>query len=151
MRRPPPRDDQRDAGTATAFIVVMITALVLVAGLVTDGGAALNAKVHALDVAQEAARSGAQALDLTTYRATGHAVLNPAQATANARRYLTAADATGTVTATRTQVTVTVHTTVDTPLLSLGGLHHLTVTAAGTAQAVRGITTPDTTAGGAAR
>jgi Flp pilus assembly protein TadG len=121
----------------------MITALILVAGLVTDGGAALNAKVHALDVAQEAARSGAQALDLARYRATGQAVLNPAQATANARRYLTAAGTAGTVTVTGTQVTVTVHATVDTPLLSLGGLHHLTVTASGTAQAVRGITAAD--------
>lgn len=145
MRQPDRSTTAPDEGTATAFMVVMMVALILVIGLVSDGGAALTAKTRALDVAQEAARSGAQALDLATYRATGQVILDPTQARTDAQRYLTAAGTTGTVAVTGTQVTVTVHTTVDTPLLSLGGLHQLTVTASGTAQAVRGITTPDTT------
>jgi Flp pilus assembly protein TadG len=142
-----PEGGGRERGSVTPFIVVMITGLLLVIGLVSDGGAALNAKLRATDVAQEAARSGAQALNLATYRATGQVVLDPAQADAHATAYLAAAGVTGAVTVAGNQVTVTVHTTLATPLLSLGGLREITVTGSGTARAVRGINTQDPGAG----
>ncbi|WP_239406012.1 pilus assembly protein TadG-related protein [Frankia sp. Cj3] len=138
------RRDRADDGVVTAFTVVFVTALILVAGLVLDGGLALAAKVRAITTAQEAARAGAQALDLAAYRADGRAVLDPTDARQRAQAFLTAAGATGTVVAvTGTRVTVTVHTTVHTQLLSLAGLGRLEVSGVGSAVAVRGIVAPD--------
>ena len=66
-----------ERGRVTAFVVVITTACLLFAGLVLDGGLALAAKTKAIGQAQEAARAGAQALDLATYRANGKARLDP--------------------------------------------------------------------------
>ena len=145
-RRLPHRDD---AGMTTAFMVVLTTALLACAGLVLDGGLALSARVEAVDLAQEAARAGAQELDLTAYRATGRLALRPDAAAAAARQYLAAAAATaagapasgadnagantsgeqitGEVTTTATTVTVTVHSRRRTQLLALIGIGSLTV------------------------
>ena len=68
-------------GMVTAFVVVFTLALLLMAGLVLDGGLTLAAKVQAIEEAQAAARAGAQAIDIPTYRATGQITLDPAQAT----------------------------------------------------------------------
>ena len=64
----------------------MAAALVLMIGLVLDGGLTLAARERALGEAQEAARAGAQAVNLATYRQDGNLVLDPAQAEADARR-----------------------------------------------------------------
>src|SRR6266496_3713638 len=82
------REDQ--SGRVTAFVVIMVTAILLFAGLVLDGGLALAAKVRALGEAQEAARAGAQEIDLAAYRADGTLRLAPQQASAAARNYLAA-------------------------------------------------------------
>ena len=71
-----------DSGQVTAFVVVMAAALVLMIGLVLDGGLTLAARERALGEAQEAARAGAQAVNLATYRQDGNLVLDPAQAAA---------------------------------------------------------------------
>ena len=63
----------------TAFVVVFTFALLLLAGLVIDGGLALAARVQAIDEAQAAARAGAQAIDLPLFRSTGQIVLDPAR------------------------------------------------------------------------
>ncbi len=139
----PRRYGRGDAGVVTAFTVVFVTALILVAGLVLDGGLALAAKVRAIHTAEEAARAGAQAVDLAGYRADGRVRLDPAGARQRAQAFLTAAGATGTVVVTGTRVTVTVHATVHTQLLSLAGLGRLEVSGVGAAEAVRGIVTPD--------
>lgn len=110
-------------GQVTAFAVVMTVNLLLCAGLVLDGGQALAARVRLIGVAQEAARAGAQQLDLTTYRKTGQAMLDPPRAAA-AHVELTAQ--------------------VPTQLLSIAGLTRLRVHASGTASPVRGITEPRT-------
>ena len=81
----------------TAFVVIFTVALIVMAGLVLDGGLALSAKVQAIDDAQAAARAGAQAIDIPLYRSTGQITLDPAQATADAERYLADAGHTGTV------------------------------------------------------
>jgi Flp pilus assembly protein TadG len=124
----------------------MVLGLLMVAGLVLDGGLALAGKVQAIDEAQEAARAGAQQLDLTTYRDSGQVVLAPNQAVAAARTYLTAtgntdaASATVTVTGDRVAVTVTRHQ--PTQLLGLLGLGSLTVTGHGEAVAAHGVNGP---------
>jgi hypothetical protein len=127
-----------EEGTVTAFVVVFALALMLVAGLVLDGGLALAAKVQAIDDAQAAARAGAQAIDLPTYRATGQITLNPAEATEDADNYLAAAGHTGTVAVAGNQVTVTVTITQPTQILDIAGIDNFTVTGTGTATAEQG-------------
>ena len=127
-----------ESGMVTAFVVIFTLALLLMAGLVLDGGLALAAKVQAIDDAQAAARAGAQAIDIPTYQASGQITLDPAQATADAERYLAAAGHTGTVSVNGEQVTVTVTITQATQILSLAGIDHLTETGTGTATAEQG-------------
>src|SRR6266545_4681866 len=65
-RSTPPRAEE--GGVVTAFVVVMAIALLLVTGLVFDGGRAIVAKRHAINVAEQAARAGAQAIDIASVR-----------------------------------------------------------------------------------
>jgi Flp pilus assembly protein TadG len=133
-----------DAGQVSPFVVILVIALLALAGLVLDPGLALSAKVQALDAAQAAARAGAQELDLNLYRTTGQARLNPAAATNAAQAWLAAAGLDGTVSATVTDVTVTVYRTQKTQVLQLIGVSSLNVSATATATAVQGVTGPNT-------
>jgi hypothetical protein len=130
-------------GQVTAFVVVIATAVLMFAGLLLDGGQALAAKVRAIGEAQEAARAGAQAIDLAAYRATGALTLTPDHAVTLAQRYLAATGHAGTVRVTGNTVTVTVTLTQPTQLLQLVGVGSLTVTSTGSAQPQRGITAPE--------
>jgi hypothetical protein len=125
-------------GMITAFVVIFTFALLLMAGLVLDGGLTLAAKVQAIDDAQGAARAGAQAIDLSTYRATGQITLDSAQASADAEKYLAAAGHSGTVTVNGEVVTVRVSITQRTQILDIAGINHLTVTGTGSATAEQG-------------
>ena len=136
------RRARRDSGQVTAFVVVMAAALVLMIGLVLDGGLTLAARERALGEAQVGGRAGAQAVNLATYRQNGTLALNPAQATADADAYLASIGATGTATATANLVTVTVTIVQPMQVLSAAGLHAVTVHATATAVPVRGINGP---------
>jgi hypothetical protein len=127
-------------GRVTAFVVVSVTTALLFAGLVLDGGLALAAKVRALGEAQEAARAGAQEIDLVAYRADGTLRLQPAQAGAAARGYLAGAGHAGTVSVAGNTVSVSVTISQPTQLLSLIGIGSITTTGTGRAQPQRGIT-----------
>jgi hypothetical protein len=127
-----------EAGIVTAFVVIFTLALLVMAGLVLDGGLALAAKVQAIDDAQAAARAGAQAIDIPTYRSTGQITLDAAQATADAQGFLAAAGEHGTVTVAGETVDVTVTITQPTQILSVVGVDQLTVTGAGSATAQQG-------------
>lgn len=131
------RQDQN--GRVTAFVVTIALAALLFAGLVLDGGLALAAKDRALGEAQEAARAGAQEIDLAAYRADGTLRLVPHQASAAAHRYLAAASQTGTVSIVGNTVNVTVRISQPTQLLGLAGIGSITVTATGRAQPRHGI------------
>jgi hypothetical protein len=131
------------SGRVTAFVIIMVTAILLFAGLVLDGGLALAAKVRAVGEAQEAARAGAQEIDLAAYRATGTLRLLPQQASAAARNYLAAAGHSGTVTVAGNTVNVTVTISQPTELLGLIGIGSITVTGTGQAQPQRGIDGPE--------
>ncbi len=133
-----------DAGQISVFAVVMMLAFLAAAGLVLDCGLALSVKVQALDQAQAAARIGAQQLDLTTYRTTNVARLDPSRAEGAARDWLTRAGLAGQVTATTTTVTVTVHRESRAQLLQLVGVDTLQVSATATATALQGVTGPNT-------
>lgn len=130
-------------GQVTAFVVVIATAVLMFAGLLLDGGGALAAKVRAIGEAQEAARAGAQAIDLAAYRATGTLTLTQDHAVTLAQRYLAATGHAGAVRVTGNTVIVTVTITQPTQLLQLVGVGSLTVTSTGSAQPQRGITAPE--------
>jgi len=144
IRRQLSRRLREESGQVTAFVVVFAAALLLMAGLVIDGGLALAAKVRAVDEAQAAARAGAQALDLRAYRLSNTVVLDPARAAAAARAYLAATGDSGQVRVAGDRVIVTVSIAQSTQILGLVGLHSLTVTGSGAATAVRGVTGPGT-------
>lgn len=116
-----------DDGQVSAFVLAFTTGLLALTGLTLDGGLALSAKVRATGQAEAAARAGAQAIDLATYRDTGKLHLLPAHAGAYARAHLAAEHATGSVTVSDDTVTVTVTTTQPTQLLGLVGIGSLTV------------------------
>ena len=130
-------------GRVAAFVVTMVTGIFAVIGLTLDGGLALAAKVEARGQAEAAARAGAQAIDLATYRATGDVRLIPAQAIREANSYLTRSSATGTVSANDESVTVTVTTTYKTQMLGLVGIRVLRVDATASARPQPGITRPE--------
>lgn len=132
-----------DEGMVSAFLLAAMIGLFAVIGLGLDPGEAYAAKIKAIGQAEEAARAGAQQLDLTTYRATGTLQLDPTAAEQAAQRFLTAEGQTGTVTATTTRVTVTITTDYRTQLWHLAGIDTITVHATGTATPQRGITQPD--------
>src|SRR4051794_14896822 len=85
-----------DSGQITPFAIVMIITMMAVGGLVLDAGLALSQKVRALDLAQAAARAGAQKLNLYEYRTSGVAELDPPSATATARAWPASAGVDGT-------------------------------------------------------
>ncbi|MFI0818595.1 pilus assembly protein TadG-related protein [Streptomyces sp. NPDC021098] len=131
-----PKSD--DGGQATAFMVGVVAALWLFAGIVVDGGLALAGKARALDVAQEAARTGAQQLDIARLRAADNDIrLLRGKAAQAAASYVTATGDTGTATVHGDEVTVHVTHHQHAQILQLVGLRTLTVTAHATVRAER--------------
>jgi Flp pilus assembly protein TadG len=133
---------QREDGTVSILVVGLATALLMVAGLLYDGGQILTARREAIAVADNAARAGAQALDEDALRTAGATRLDPSAATAAVHRYLGRVGYTGTATVDGDQVVVVVSVDVEMHLLSAIGLSGRTVTGTGHARAVRGITGP---------
>lgn len=132
-----------DEGMVSAFLLAAMLGLFAVLGLGLDPGEAYAAKIRAIGQAEEAARAGAQRIDLAAYRATGVLLLDPAAAEQAARQFLTAEGQAGTVDATTTRVTVTILTAYRTQVWHLAGVDTITVHATGTAIPQRGITGPD--------
>ena len=136
------RREHDESGMVTAFVVILTFALLLLAGLVIDGGLTLAAKVQAIDEAQAAARAGAQAINLPLFRSTGQVVLDPAAATQAAEAYLAKTGNTGTVAVNGDDVVVTVSISQPMQILSVAGLGHLAVTGSGSALAEHGVIAP---------
>lgn len=135
-----PRSEE---GTVTVLVVGLTLALLLVAGLVLDGGALLAARRQANDLADNAARAAAQAVDVSALRSGASAALDPLAAELAAEAYLTAAGHDGEVVVATDRVEVTVVVAARMSLLQLAGIGDRTVTATGEARLVRGITTPE--------
>ena len=132
-----------DAGAISVIVVLLTGALFALAGLVWDGGRAITARQHAADLAEQAARAGANDLDLTVLRTTGADAVDAPHAIADACRYVTVAAPGSGCFATATGDAVTVHVTTHTPTALLGiiGLSSLTTHGYATASAVRGVIT----------
>ena len=123
-----------ERGAVSTFVAVIALALLTAAGLAIDGGRKVNALREASDLADNAARAGAQAVDLNTLRNTGELRLDPDQAEQEAQAYLAALGHTvQSVIVSGDTISVTVDLTVDPVLLPTGPI---TVSATETATAI---------------
>ena len=135
MRRA--RDER---GQATAMVAVLAVALLALGALVFDGGQIFTARREANNLARQAARAGAQQLDVAQARV-GTFILDPVAAEAAARAYLEDVGVSPvSVRVTGDRVEVTVELTQPTPLLAILGIDQRTVTATASARAARGVT-----------
>ena len=143
-----------EEGAAAVILLLLTPALFALGGLVLDGGRHLTARQHAADLAEQAARAGADHLDLTQLRATDAAPngtssspLDLPAAKAAACHYVTTSDPTAICTAAVAstpegqRITVRIRTTRSTVLLGLIGVNELHTDATGSAIAVTGIRT----------
>ena len=121
----------RDRGSVSLFVVILIPALIVAAGLVLDGGRQLQVRREADGVAAAAARAAVQPTTAEIFARR----LDPALATARAERALTAMGHSGSVSLSGDEVTVVVTDTVAN--LILPGSR--TVTGSSTASPVRGV------------
>jgi Flp pilus assembly protein TadG len=129
----------RDAGNASIVLVLLVPAIFGLAGLVVDGGRALNARQLAADQAEQAARAAADAVDVGAIRAGTGLVIDPLAARSAAERYLAAVGGDGTVSMAPGSVTVTVTVTASTAFLAVVGIARIDVTGTATARPTRGI------------
>jgi Putative Flp pilus-assembly TadE/G-like len=67
------RDEQ---GSATVFVIGFAIVLFLCAGLVIDGGLAINKRMRIADDAEQAARIGADSIDVNEFRRTETLVID---------------------------------------------------------------------------
>lgn len=138
-----PGEGDRDRGSLTLMLAVLMVTLLALAGLVIDGGRKLNEAENAYSIAQEAARAGAGQVDTSVAYGSGTFRVNQSQAITAARNYLTNTGYQGTVSAVgadRIRVSVTV--TENTDVLSLIGIDTMTSTGTAVASLVSGVTGP---------
>jgi Flp pilus assembly protein TadG len=130
-------------GNATVAVSLLIPVLLIVIAVVVDGGGKLQSADEARWIAQQAARSATQQVDLGQVQVSDVTSLDAAAATAAAQRVIAASGATGSVTLTPDGqgVTVTVTTTYHSRFLQLLRMGDLASTGTATARIERGVTT----------
>jgi Flp pilus assembly protein TadG len=133
-----------DAGNASIILVLITPAIFGVAGLVVDGGRALNARQQAANQAEQAARAAADAVDVDAIRTGAGLAIDPLAARRAAERYLAAAGATGRVSLGPQSVTVTVKASTQTAFFAVIGVTHISVIGTATARPARGVVTEET-------
>jgi Flp pilus assembly protein TadG len=131
-----------ERGQVTAFVVVMTTALIFMAGLVLDGGYVLAAKRRAINEAERAARAGAQSLSEDDLRSSGAQRLDPDKARRAAQDYLARTGHQGQVVSVSGD-TITVRVQINRDLLILPG-GSMTVSGTASARNVRGVVSAET-------
>lgn len=70
----------RDLGTISMFTVLFTPAVFVLGGLLVDGGLAIHARQRAADMAEQAARAGANQIDEAALRSTGKPVIDTGKA-----------------------------------------------------------------------
>lgn len=128
-----------ERGEVSEFVILTVIALVLVVGLVVDGGAKLTAASEASSIASEAGRAGGQ--PLTALPTEDGVAINQSRSATAAQEYISAAGAHGSVTQidpTTLEVTVTVDK--ETVFLGLIGIHSVSATRTARVDLIRGQT-----------
>jgi Flp pilus assembly protein TadG len=133
LRRTPAHE--HDRGSMSIFFALSALAILMVMGLLVDGGGALNAGNRATSLAQEAARTAGQQLDPAQAIEGTAITIDPDAAVGAAQDYLAAANVQGDVQITNGGQTlaVTVHDTYTTHFATFVGMSTINVT--GTARA----------------
>jgi len=131
-----------DTGSVTVLMLFLTISMMITAGIVIDGGRAMAGRQRAANTAEQAARLGADQLDLAAMRSGARTPLNTAAARADAIAFVNASGSnmTGTVTITGDTVSVHVTHTMPTSLLGLIGITSFTQSARSEARPVRGVT-----------
>lgn len=126
-------------GSVVLWFALLAPFLIGVAGLATDAGYLYNRRQHLQDVADDAARTGAERLDAATYYGRQVIVLDPPEARAAALAYLAevAPDDAASVQAAPRQVVVTLQEQVPLPFLRAIGIATATVGAQSSAAPLR--------------
>jgi Flp pilus assembly protein TadG len=128
------RRDER--GSASAFVIGIAITLLALAGLVVDGGGALNARMTLADDVEAAAVAGAQATDELRLRRDQELVIDPAEARDRALAVLSGRGYEGIdIVVTDESVTVTAHDRVPTLMLNLIGIDNFDIEATATSEA----------------
>jgi hypothetical protein len=139
-------DDKGEEGAVTVFVVGLALVLMAVAGLVVDGGGAINARQTLADDVEQAARAGATAVNINASRAAGRNVLDRGLAEQRARDYLVglgypAADISFPASMPQTDGVISVQAkdVVPTKILLIAGIQDFPITAATSSVAAAGI------------
>ena len=114
-------------GQFLAMTVVFMTMFLALAGLVADGGRYLDARQAAAAEAQQAARAGASALDVSQLYA-GNVALDPASAVVTAENYMDSAGQPGTAWVVGNTVYAEISYRQPTQLLGIIGVESLQIT-----------------------
>ena len=140
MNRPRRRTEQ---GSLSAFVAVLALSLFILVGLVVDGGRAIAAHRQAIDIAEQAARAGAERLSLDNLRSAGSVTVDPGAALQAAETFLAEAGQQGEVLVSGLSVTVKIHVESPTSILEIVGISSIPVSASATATNVHGVTRED--------
>jgi Putative Flp pilus-assembly TadE/G-like len=89
------RRARADRGSTALFVAVFAPAIIFMAGLVIDGGATLEAKQRASDIAEQAARAGAGQCDVAKLRSDGICFVDRSLVPAAVETYRTSPGVTG--------------------------------------------------------
>lgn len=132
-----------ESGSITVFVLVMCSALILLAGFVYDGGMMLAAKQKAVAAADGAARSGAQNINEDQYRKDGTMAFNALDARAAGEAYLREVGVSGTIEI-DPKGAVVAHTQVTQSMAILGlvGKAPVEVTGEGRSRVIQGLMEP---------
>lgn len=131
------RQGHPEEGSVTPWFIVSALALIVIVGLVLDGGSHLHAQQHAYGLAAQAARTGGQQLDTTAVMAGEGFTVDQAQAVTAANQYLATAGTDGTVWVEGGRVHVTVRQTYTPQILGMFGAGPFPVEVTATARLVR--------------
>lgn len=126
-----------ERGSVTVFLVGVLLALIVMAGLVFDGGGIIAAHREADAEAEGAARAAAEQLTNDSLHS-GTPTIDPTRADQAVLAYLAPFHHQGSVTVNGDNVTVTVTIPVVMQVLSIVGVRGKNVTGSGTATAVEG-------------
>jgi Flp pilus assembly protein TadG len=130
---------RQERGAITVWFAATSFAMVLIVGITVDLGGRVHAQQRVHNVAAQAARTGAEAIDGPTAVEGGGTRIDVAAARAAAQAYLDAAGVRGTVTITGAGHILVVHTTgtYHTKFLGIIGLRTMDVTGEGSARLIR--------------
>jgi len=127
------RDDRpRDAGTVAMFTAIFAIAAFALAGLLIDGGSAINERQRIYGIAESAARAGADNVDVPHLRETGEVRILVAGACNRVEEIVAQYDGEVELTecnATEEEVAVTLDKVVPTTLLGIVGINDFELTA----------------------